>query len=129
MKIVNHKQLLIILRPKYNYPIICKLIINQLRKKRFKNKQNKLLNNLLKYKARIQQNDKELTRFELLGHEFYNKVYEDYLYSDNSKYKGYSVEFNGDLNLYTCLTLIDMIFIVSLHHKDLTDIYEICFEK
>ena len=118
MKIFNYKQLLIILKPKYNYPIICKLIIQQLRQQRFKNKQNKLLNNLLKYQV---LDDKCSKNFELCFNRFtlssyiddiidmYRNEYEQYcdklteynktiikdsyteFLKDNSKYKNFKI--------------------------------------
>ena len=97
MKIFNHKQLLIILKPKYNYPIICKLIINKLRKDRFNNKQNKLLNNLLNYKIKV--DDVWYDRFHI-----YEKYDPRHFYLntfniiDNSPYYYYKIIYNFSWN-------------------------------
>ena len=107
MKIFNHKQLLIILKPKYNYPIICKLIIQQLRQMRFKFKQKKLLNNLLNYKITYLKDNKYIikNRFELFEkyyvgcnglYEYLIESIEDNIIEDNTKYKHFEIWYDDN---------------------------------
>ena len=146
MKIFNYKQLLIILKPKYNYPIICRLIIQQLRQIRFKHKQHKLLNNLLKYKV-ISVHGTTYNRFDIVGYtttelgsenlymktdffidtpEVYcedNTPFKEFSYFYTSQtYSGMSVEFD---------TLVDLIFEISIMNQYEFDceFYHIKFTK
>ena len=133
MKIFNHKQLLIILKPKYNYPIICKLIIDKLRKDRFKFKQNKLLNNLLKYKVECKDGT-TYNRFDIVGytetHYWGEGLFEkiipkihflintpEYYKKDNTPFKTF--EYFDPLQKYSGIfinfdTLIDLMFEISV---------------
>ena len=114
MKIFNYKQLLIILKPKYNYPIICKLVIDQLRKNRFKYKQNKLLNNLSKYKVKFRKDDIEWTRFQIFNDKsLYYTMYEEYLFSDNTIYNKYIILYESN-NVVSYNSLMDVILTMSV---------------
>lgn len=94
MKVFNHKQLHIILKPKFNCPIICKLIINQLKKYRFKHKQQKLFNNLLIYK--INYSGKWYNRFQFddLFHYKTSCYINDYAF-DNITTEFYELTYNS----------------------------------
>ena len=125
MKIFNHKQLLIILKPKYNYPIICKLIIQQLRKDRFKFKQNKLLNNLLKYIVKCYDGSTynrfdiiKLTYTEIIGGIGDKYISHDIdiftTRKDNALFDKYRVKYHGMYHLITYNTLIELMFDLSV---------------
>ena len=142
MKIFNHNQLLIILKPKYNYPIICRLVIDQLRKNRFKLKQNKLLNNLLKYKVKC-YDGAILDRFDVIDYtktdislfdngtkdiEHYIDTFEPII-SDNCPYNIYCM--NCSHICYCHNSLIELLFYIINNDFDILGDpnFKINFEK
>ena len=138
MKIINHKQLLIILKPKYNYPIICKLIIQQLRQQRFKNKQNKFKKAYESYKVyKIFDNGKvvKLSRYTINIDIFYTWMHLsyvsslDYKFTDDLKLtKKYYIHNEYGFFDYFCLSEAMYRMINNMYLCD-QDVYDFSFKE
>lgn len=122
MKVFNHKQLCIILKPSIDDELICYLIINQLRKHRFKHKQEKLLHNLSRYQCFYK--NKGYNRFEILDIIKCN-IFDCYSPDDNIYYY-YKMKHSNNAYL-TSRSLIQyvrgMYYLIDIFHRNNFDCY------